>query len=187
MRYDESLSFSSEKILLCFLAVFGLVSAWNYSATMPADDFYQFWVIGRSLVTSTPQNVYGEADKRSIGERFYLKFKEMEASPLVMRSAEYRRILENYSTPFLYTTFSLCSWGDYENNLRFYRVALVGIASLATVALCRFLNYSSTGLMLILIVCGTWFGPLMADVEVGNVNSIQLGLIALFLALCEKA
>ena len=160
------------------MVLFGLVSTWNYSSQLPADDFYQFWAVGRTIVSRPTANIYGEQERQRIGGELFRFFSARGSSEAVMRSANYRQVLEVYSTPFLYSVFGLIAWGAYEATLLLYRIACLGIASLAVMELCALCSYSVTGTLLLLAFVVTWFGPLMADLEVGNVNAIQLGLLA---------
>ncbi len=168
------------------MAILGVAGSWNYGVKCPPDDFYQFWVVGQALSKSADASIYSPAEQRRIGDRYYKMFKSTTTSDLVLRAAEYRRTLEIYSTPFLYSVFGIISTGIFEVDLSGYRAVLIAAAVLSVTAISRIFGYSLIGTTLSVVFFVTWFGPFLTDLEVANVNSLQLGALALFLVIMAR-
>jgi hypothetical protein len=165
--------------LLVLLAAFGLVLAWSATVRIVGVDFYQFWVVGQTL--SRPGiNIYSDEDRTRLGAEFLEKARQT-GDPRRIVVAEYRKKLETYSSPFLYTLFRLGSTGDFEADLRNYRRLLLVCLTLGVVVLARLLHHSWETTLGALAIFSAWFGPFASDLKVANVNSLQLAALAVYL------
>jgi hypothetical protein len=174
-------SFRDVTSLLLLLLVFvGAVRLWSDAADSVGVDFYQFWAIGRSLDRVDPVDVYTDDGRRKLGRELQDEARE-SGSEYQALVAEHRRVLETYSTPFLYAAFRLGSSGNYEHDLRLFKLLSLASLILGVVGLCRLNGHSWPATAALIAAFTFWFEPSASDLQVGNVNGIQLGVLALFL------
>ncbi len=169
-----------ETILFLILAVFGLSLVWRAAAHGTGIDFYQFWVVGQALKHSAVTDVYSDDGRSRLGAEFLEKARRT-ANPRQMAVAEFRQKLQTYSSPFLYSVFGLFSTGNYETDLRNYRILLLACLVFGIAVLGRLLNHSLNTTLGAVAIFSAWFDPFASDLRMGNVNSIQLALFAAYL------
>jgi len=180
------LGLSRHRNLYCFLTsivvlllVFNLLKTWHDNNQNAGIDFYQFWVIGKVIAGSKASDVYSDNGRYEIGRDFLHNAQIQPQSERYLRAAHVRQRLETYSTPFLYSVFQYFAIANYEFDLTLYTAFLLLCYMLAIIAFCRLLHYSLIRtLIAIIILLG--FVPFSSEIRVSNVNSIQLGLLALF-------
>ncbi len=174
-----------ERLLAFLLAAYALVSAWDFSARPACIDYYQFWVVGRAVAAQETTDVYSASERQRLGELYAQRaYAQAAGTPTKrLQAASQRRELETYSTPWFYTLFGVFSGADYEaSQLWFQRASLVAYAA-AIAILARLLGFSLTAGLLALGALLQWFNPFVDDVLAGNVNRLQLFVVALFLCL----
>jgi hypothetical protein len=169
-----------ETILLLLLAVFGLTLVWRIAASGTGIDFYQFWVVGQALHRSAVADVYSDDERSRLGAEFLEKARRT-GNPRQITVAEFRQKLQTYSTPFLYSVFGLFSTGNYELDLRHYRIFLLACLVFSVGILCRLLNHSLNTTLGAVAIFSAWFDPFGSDLRMGNVNTIPLALFAAYL------
>jgi hypothetical protein len=167
-------------LLLLVAVLCGLTAAWASNERSAGVDFYQFWVVGQALGQPEVGNVYADAERRRIGATF-LEQARAGDTPRQLAVAEMRQVLETYSTPFLYATFRFFSTGDYETDYRNYRLIQLVLLAAALATLCRVLGYPLPALLAAILAFAVWFEPVVSDMRVGNVNCIQLAVLAAWL------
>ena len=196
---------SPERLLAFLLAAYALVSAWDTSVRPACIDYYQFWVVGRVVKLKESSDVYSDAERKRLGGVYWQRaVADSEAraprpsdgsarrapAPTTKRlqAANQRQELETFSTPWFYTVFGLFSGADYERSQDlFQRASLVAYAA-AILLLARLLGFSGAAAALLLAALLQWFNPFLDDVVAGNVNRIQLLVVAVFLWLeCRAA
>jgi hypothetical protein len=171
---------NTETVLLLILAMFGLALAWGNSANDVGVDFYQFWVVGQSVNHPGINNVYSDDARQLLGAEFFEKAQSV-GNPRQTTAAKYRQKLETYSSPFLYVLFGLFSTGNYETDFRNYRLLMLACLAAGIVILCRLLNHSPGSTLGAIAIFSAWFEPFASDLRVGNVNSLQLAALAVYL------
>lgn len=169
-------------ILLVIVAFCSIYSTWLPIRSVPASDFYQFWVVGQELAHGQPGDIYTDRERERIG-RHYLDQARIAGEPTELRAARQRVVLETFSTPFLYTLFGSLSSGEYERDLSTFRAFSLAFVVLSVAVLCRLLGYGVASTIVAITLFASWFAPARSDWLVGNVNSLQLGLLTLFLGL----
>jgi hypothetical protein len=184
-----------ERLLAFLLAAYALVSAWDFSTRPACIDYYQFWVVGRAVAAKETTDVYAASERQRLGalyaQRAYAESaarspSNVDASAAAptkrLQAASQRRELETYSTPWFYTLFGVFSGADYDaSQAAFQRVSLLAYAA-AIAILARLLGFSLTAGLLAVAALLQWFNPFVDDVIAGNVNRLQLLVVALFLA-----
>jgi len=165
--------------LLSLLAVISLAVAWKNAANNEGKDFYQFWVVGQCL--DRPDiHIYSPDARNHVGAEFLLKAQQSGNTNLIA-VANYRGWLQTYSTPFLYASFRFFSTGNYDTDLRNYRLLMLAALAVGIFIFFRLLKQPWTLAVLTFAVLLVWFDPLASDLYVGNVNSLQFGALAIYL------
>ncbi len=173
-------------LLALFLVACCLAQTWHTADVALGMDFYQFWAVGQALRTTPVQNIYSAEGRAFVGAELA---RRAQTDPLGKRHravARFRPVLETYSTPFLYAALSLFSSSHYEIAYQCYQVFCLLCALLAVLVFCRLLGYSWTAALLAAAALIGFFEPLLSDVRMGNVNQIQLALVALFCWLASR-
>jgi len=175
-------------LISLLLAVFAVAQAWSYAGSQVCIDYYQFWAVGRVLHESGVRDVYSDAERRSIGKMMWEKARaqvgpdaQAKAASKRYQAALYRQTLETYSTPWLYTCFALLSSGDYDRDQNLFQYFCLICYVLAVVGMCNILGYSPGSTALAVASFLYWFGPTVSDTDVGNINRLELAILALFL------
>jgi hypothetical protein len=101
-------------------------------------------------------------------------------------AAEFVSYLHSSATPFLYAVIGLVSSGDYERDLATWQSLSLAAFTLGLLVIARLLGLSTTASLALLLPCLVWLSALHSDLRVGNVNSLQLGLVALVLWLQSR-
>jgi hypothetical protein len=170
----------AEVLLLLLLAVFGITIAWGSAVRNVGVDFYEFWVTGQVLGRPDVTNVYSLNERTRLGAE-YLQLARQNANPSQVAVAEYRQIPRTYSTPFFYVIFKVFSTGRYDRDLRNYQFLMLACLVFALAILTRVLGHPLETTLGAIAIFSTWFEPFTSDMRVGNVNSIQLALLAVYL------
>jgi hypothetical protein len=148
-------------------------------------DYYQFWVAGLAAREPTTGDIYSDSERLRLGEAFRARAEQTAAGkaqvPKQLQAAQSRRVLETYSTPWLYTAFGLVSSGTYEKDQNRYLDFCLIVLVLSIAGISRLLGYSPAAALVAVITFSLWFRPVLSDMHVGNVNRLQLGLLGLFL------
>ena len=162
-------------------------SFWLHNvAPAPGIDFYQFWIVARTHASAGQREPpYSEPARARLAETGRRLAEAPGSSPRLRAAAAYRARVETYSTPFLYQVIGPLAGADYDAAYR--RFAALGMAALvAGVVLLCWHTGSSVWLI------GLWLAmllgasePVRSDARVGNVNALQLGALALYLALAR--
>lgn len=168
------------------LTINGLAQIWQLGQHSPAIDFYQFWVVTQVAGRGDVHNVYGDADRAGIGREFQERAFSDESSELRRAAAHLWPVLTPLGTPFLYATFHPLVGGAYDEDLRRHRLVSLTALIAGVLLLGRLLGLSPTTVLIILAALTQAFEPLRSDVRVGNVNQLQLGMLAAYLWLGSR-
>src|SRR5207249_4594757 len=116
-----------------------------------------------------------------LGRQFLLAAQGPHASPRQRMAAQERAVLQTYSTPLLYSALGALTSGSYESDYRVFQLLSLAAGVGAVALLARLLGYSWLATLAAAVVFSDWYEPFLSDVRVGNVNRLELGLLALFL------
>ena len=173
-------------LLAAFLAGAGLVETWNLGRRAPGLDFHQFWVVAQVVGRADVPNVYGDEERARIGAEFVRRSLTDEDSERRRAAARPWQVLEPTATPLLYAAFRPLSGGSYEGDFLVFRtLSLIAVVA-GVMALALLLGHSPATALLLLAGVTLAFRPLKTDVHVGNVNAIQLGVVAGYLWLSSR-
>jgi hypothetical protein len=180
---------------LCFvLAAAAIIQAWETGGQVACIDYYQFWTIGQVFRQGNVTDLYSNEERQRLGEMMWQKVEtrigtdaNAQGGSKQYQAGAKRQILETYSTPFLYSVFGICSTGDYDRDQdRFQLFSLICLVFGVTL-LCHLTGYPPAAGAIAVVFFLAVFGPTASDVSVGNVNRIQIALIAVFLWLQSRS
>jgi hypothetical protein len=153
------------------------------SAAGPGGDYYQFWLVGRAVSNLGIRNVYTTENRKALtnfGQEL-ARSDPSRSKRLAVSAQLRRRMIQTFSTPFLYAVIGSVSTGDYERDFDAYLDLCLVALLLSIFVVGHLLGFSAVECMLfaaVLLVCSA---PLSSDLWWGNVNQIQLGGLALYL------
>lgn len=184
----ESLRGDPVRLLSLLAIVFASVHAWQVSRQLPCMDYFQFWVVGRAVRLADAGDIYTDAERERLADSVRAEIvarvgagDEAQARSRQMTASQAWTGLHTYSTPWLYTLFGLSVGADFNADVNRFQALSVLCFVLAVACMCRILGYSLPATALWLVLLLLWFQPALSDMRVGNVNRVQLGLLALFL------
>ena len=169
--------------LIAWLAAIALTAYFAFTAvaTFPyhaTPDFYGFWGVGAARsaagIDTTP---YGDATPYN---KALDAIVALSGSQKLQGARQARPALDPTGTPFFYALFAGFP-RDYGAAQAFFLALLYFGIFAGVLALARLRGFSIATSAVIAALVGLTFAPFGVDVRVGNVNSIQLGLIALIL------
>jgi hypothetical protein len=175
------------------IASWAFAKSWSYASRWPCIDYYQFWVVGDALRAGDVGDVYSQAERKRLGEK-YAEIAQRDFGDAAPERAGSRRRgaaivrteLETYSTPALYALFAVTGTGRYRYDLTlFQRLSLCSYVA-ALLIVCGLLGYSLVAKGLVVATLLEAFGPLLEDESFGNVSRLQLALLALLMWLLAK-
>jgi hypothetical protein len=156
-------------------------SAWNFGRYYAQVDYYQFWAVGRLAGTGVT-DIYSDQARHFLAGRFKAEA-QASGSQRAVNADSHWPVLETYATPFLYAVIGAISTGDYEFDTVLWQLLRFGAFLAAALALCRLFRYSwAGGLVAVSVILGTSV-PLRNDLASGNVNEVQVGVLAALLVL----
>ncbi len=185
-RWAGRLSRDPALLLAAVLALSGLGASWSLGRRSPGLDFYQFWVVAQVAGRGDVPNVYAEEARYRLAGEFRRRAQTDEDSERRRVAAQPWKVFEPTATPLLYSAFRPLSGGSYEHDFLLFR--LIGLAAFTTgvLALARRLGHGLTVALLFVAFAGLACQPLESDIRVGNVNQLQVGLIAGYLWLSSR-
>ncbi|MCB4756390.1 MAG: hypothetical protein LHV69_05045 [Elusimicrobia bacterium] len=143
-------------------------------------DFYQYWVTGQALTSYSIDAMYSSSDQLQVTKEF------LRSAPLrsyrYYRAAKFRAgEFQPAQTPFLFFFFHLVSTGQYDldYNIFFFVSLLLFFTGFFIYASIFNLPVAAALLAYLLVV--NYFGPFIHDCDVANLNTFQVGLLALLL------
>ena len=175
-----------QSLILAFLVSVSLLGAWLYTKEAPGLDYYVAWVAADAVKNDTPHNIYESSSRYTLAVLYRNKADGLENAPRQKQMAAHRRVLPMTATPFLYWVTAVLATGDYEKDLSRWHLLSLILLTGAILVMCRLLGYSPATSFALLLPIVVWFTPFYSDLRVANVNSFQLGLIALILWLQSR-
>jgi hypothetical protein len=144
-------------------------------------DFYHYWVVDRIVSSNRPVNIYSQENRLRYAEQFLAEAETTASEKLKYSANVWRDELRPTGTPFLYLILSPLMGDDYDQDLERFRLLSLLVYLAGIVAIARLLRFPwPLSFLTILLFSGT-FEPHTHDVLVGNLNQVQIGMIALLL------
>jgi hypothetical protein len=181
----------SNFVLALILAISGILQAWDRTQRLGPIDYYHFWIVAQTVRQDRARDVYSHAGRTEVAllakiratEDAFVYVRELSAYQASLRTGEEdpARSFQTLATPLLFAVIGSLSTGDYERDyLHFARLSL-GLYVAGIAIFCRLLGYSARNGLLAIGFFTLACDPMRIDQQFGNVNEIQLGLVALAL------
>ena len=170
-------------VLLALAAVTALWAAsvvWRQNERAAGLDFYIYFVAGQLAGRDDVANIYDAEVQARVGEEYFERA-QRSGSELRKYDAGRRRRLDLVSSPFLFSTLRWVS-RDYDRALTQYHAFLLVCFCGGVLLLCRAARVSWEASLFLLAALLLGYRGFEADLRVGNVNSIQLLLVAIAVA-----
>ena len=167
-------------IAIAVLAVlYAIAVTWRNNERAAGLDFYIYFVAGQLAGRADVDNIYSAETQERIGEEYY---ERAQQSPSELRKydAQRRRRLDNVSSPFLYTTLRWVS-RDYDRALWQYHIVVLLAFIAGVLLIARRVEIPWAWALFLLAGLLHYYRGFEADLRVGNVNSLQLLMIAVAL------
>jgi hypothetical protein len=165
-------------VLSVLAALYALGVVWRQNERAAGLDFYIYFAAGQLAGRADVTNIYSAEVQERVGEEYFARAQQ-SGSELRKYDAGRRRRLDLVSSPFLYSTLRWVS-RDYDRALTqihiFILCAFIGGVLLLSRA-SRVPWCVSLALIAALLL---WYRGFEADLRVGNVNSMQLFAVGLF-------
>lgn len=184
---DALLARQGPGVLLAVLLAVALGGLWSSLTWAPGIDFYQFWVVGQAVEEKLVDDVYAPESRPRLA-RTFLGRAALGSSQRQQAAADFRKQeVQAASTPFLYTAIWGLQSGDYDADLQRYRVLGLACALLSLAALGWHFGFAPSEILLVLAYVAAGVPALQNDLAEGNVNALQLGLLAVPIVLLGGA
>ncbi|MEW5848998.1 MAG: hypothetical protein AB2A00_09290 [Myxococcota bacterium] len=159
-------------------------SAYGYTAwgSQNPFDFYHYWLVGKAIDAGGVTNIYGKEDRVRLAKVWHERAQATDMA-LFKKAAQGRSQLEPTGTPFLYAAFHLVTTDNYDGNCTVFMVVSHFAYLLALVFLLWRLGFSFNVAAMAFVLLTQLFWPLKMDGHYGNLGRLQVGGIALLLAL----
>lgn len=183
---------------LTLLAVLTLLCAlpwaWAYDRDAPSPDFFHSWFVSRAVRQGDRPNVYSPEGRRALldaadkarrsplaGDR------ERQAAAMCVKFDTPQHGLYTRSTPFLFTVAGLWGTMDYDLACRLHKAVSLGAFLTGIVLLAGVLGFPFPAALLAGVALTLGSSAFLCDTSLGNVNRLQLGGLAIVLALVGAA
>lgn len=168
-------------ILGAVAVVFATVRLWKAQTFAPAIDFYLVYVNVEVAGRDDIANIYSAEAQSTLGEEFFGRALG-SGQQAFHATATIRRSLDSRGSPFLYASFGWIS-SSYERALTQSRALLFASLFAGMLLLGRYCRIPLWATLFGIAAIVSLYLPFHGDVSVGNVNAIQLFLLALALTL----
>lgn len=166
-------------LLAALLMAIGVGFTWQQARQMPGIDFYQFWAGGQ--LSRRGENPYDHETRRKASDEF-LRQAMIRHDGRMFLAARLRRDLELYSTPFLYVCSAVLS-PNYDRAYTAFQAVSLAAFLTAMLLFSRMAALRTPPALLLIAFVLLLFQPMRAEVRVGNINELQLLVIAVYLVL----
>jgi hypothetical protein len=144
-----------------------------------AIDYYQFWAVAGAAESVPGESVYTLTTGERLAHILLERAAEID-SPARRAAARFRADrIDAVSTPFFYACFRAVRTGDYDTDLRRYRLGSLVAFVLATLLVGRLVGCAPATTLAALAFFLWAFPPLRFDLTEGNVNAVQLAMLAI--------
>jgi hypothetical protein len=159
------------------------MSALGSFPRQPGIDFYQFWGVPLARASANLQATpYTDGPAYA---RVLNAMADASASPKLREANRYRRTLELMGTPFLYAAFAVFP-EDYRRAQTIFALIQYCAAWVAVYILARLAPAAPWPAACVAFLVLLTFNPFVQDVRVGNVNSLQLLVLTVLLAISSR-
>jgi hypothetical protein len=144
-----------------------------------AIDFYQFWAVAGAAEALPGESVYALATGERLAHILLARAAETESAAWRAVARFRANRIDAVSTPFFYACFRAIRTGDYDTDLRRYRLGSLAAFVLATLLVGRLVGCTPATTLAALAFFLWAFPPLRFNLSEGNVNTAQLAMLAI--------
>jgi hypothetical protein len=166
-------------VLASLLVACGAFRAWRVAHHAPGIDFYDYWLVGRVVGRGDIPSIYEPGSRAALGQEF-LRRALAEGSPRQRAAAQFRRVLEPTSTPFLYATLAPFARAHYDASFDVYLAFSLASLLAALFTFGRLVGQTRLERLSLIALVVYAFQPMHSDLRVGNVSQLQLALLAVY-------
>lgn len=168
-------------VLAALLACFGLFEVCDYGRKTIGYDYYQYWVAARVAGQAQWGDIYAPESGARIGRELLERARAEPGEARRLAVARGRAEIDFFQTPWLISVLRWASGPSYESSYRTFRAVSLVSCALAIGALALLVGHRPAFALVAVGLAAYSFQPLLSDVRVGNVNQLQLAVLALFL------
>jgi hypothetical protein len=165
--------------VLGILAAVGVARIGKETERGVAIDFYQFWAVAGSAEILPGESVYALATGERLARILFARAEAVESAARLAAARFRAERIDAVSTPFFYACFRAVRTGDYDTDLRRYRLGSLAAFVLATLLVGHLVGCAPATTLAALSFFLWAFPPLRFDLTEGNVNALQLAMLAL--------
>lgn len=185
-------SYRPSLLFALLLLASSMYARWQASVSTPTIDFFILWGVPRALSITPVSSIYTAEGQREMASVLTRDAASPATSAKQKRATELesglsQNGLDSPGSPFLYAAVGLLSTGDYEIDQRNFAIVCLLCFGFSIVLLCRLLRFSDVETILLLVILSSSYVPTMSDIAVGNINQIQLSVIALFIFFMSRS
>lgn len=171
------------ELLIIFLLIVVAIRGFWLASVIPAPgiDYYQFWLVGQAERRAEIADIYSSQGRDQLLQIGKQLRSEAPDSRRLAAAVDYRKNIETFSTPFLYLAVHSIATGRYNVDFKTFQGLGLACMGLAIALLCRMRRLPWTTAGLVLLTLLTCSDALAVNAQVGNVNTFQVGAIALYL------
>ncbi len=172
--------------ILLVLVMLAFLGAWQFAKEAPGIDYYVAWVASDAVKNETKHDIYDPASGFKLAYEYRNRADALDHAPHQKLLAQRRSNLHMTATPFLYWVTGVFSTGNYDNDVSTWHLLSLLSLLIFFLVIYRLLEFQPTTCLAILLPVVVWYAPLHSDLNVGNVNGFQLGLIGLLMWLQSR-
>lgn len=171
--------------LAALLVLHTALVVWPFAANSAAVDFFTFWSVPHAKSAVPSADIYSPDAQRAIASRLSSEAQSGAASRTQRRGTALLRELygdrvDVTGSPLLYALVAGISGDSFEADApRFMAFSLIALG-ISVLLLCRVLEFGAVATLLFLAIIASNFSPVISDVTVGNINSLQLLAVSVF-------
>ena len=169
-----------------------MYARWVGAVSTPTVDFFILWGVPRALSIKPVSSIYTAEGQREMASVLASDAASPAASAkqkraTALESGFSKNGLDSPGSPFLYAAVGLLSTGDYETDQRNFVIVSLLCFVFSIALLCRLLRFSDVETILLLVILSSSYTPTMSDMAAGNINQVQLAVIALFIFFMSRS
>ncbi len=187
--YDATALLAAVLLLVAALGTFAsghvrsdlLLFTGQYADRAHQADLYQMWAVG--ALTATHPDIYSETARQELGALMQARAQHPGATTREQQAARYWGTAAVTGTPVIYAAFGYLQTGEWELDSTVFQLLSLAALIGSILWLGRRVRLGRAATLLLAGVVVATSEPLFLDLGWGNVNSLQVAMLAGYLAL----
>jgi len=160
-------------------ALTGAAVAWEAGDRTAGIDFHLVWIGADAVRHSVVQDVYRDQASPEMTERYLRRPAEDKTHIRRQSAAAGTETLGLSGTPLLYASIAPLSTADYDRDYRLYQFVSLVALFVAIWLFGRLAGFPAPAILVMFGVLAISFFPIVSDTHTGNVNRLQLAMLAI--------